>query len=103
MFICIISGEVYDSVALCSHLSTVPFSRHFLWLFYPCSISYLDSFAFLQRTSTSLWGEWMGVLHGDEIEYFFGQPLNNSLQYRPVERELGKRMLSAVIEFAKTG
>jgi len=45
----------------------------------------------------------MGVLHGDEIEYFFGQPLNNSLQYRPVERELGKRMLSAVIEFAKTG
>lgn len=60
-------------------------------------------FCFLQRTSTSLWGEWMGVLHGDEIEYFFGQPLNNSLQYRPVERELGKRMLSAVIEFAKTG
>jgi len=58
---------------------------------------------FLQRTSTSLWGEWMGVLHGDEIEYFFGQPLNNSLQYRPVERELGKRMLSSVIEFAKTG
>jgi len=57
----------------------------------------------LQRTSTSLWGEWMGVLHGDEIEYFFGQPLNNSLQYRPVERELGKRMLSSVIEFAKTG
>ncbi|XP_032576532.1 acetylcholinesterase isoform X1 [Drosophila sechellia] len=58
---------------------------------------------FTHRTSTSLWGEWMGVLHGDEIEYFFGQPLNNSLQYRPVERELGKRMLSAVIEFAKTG
>ncbi|XP_073816147.1 acetylcholine esterase isoform X1 [Musca autumnalis] len=58
---------------------------------------------FTHRTSTSLWGEWMGVLHGDEIEYFFGQPLNTSLQYRPVERELGKRMLNAVIEFAKTG
>ncbi|XP_061402857.1 acetylcholinesterase [Musca vetustissima] len=58
---------------------------------------------FTHRTSTSLWGEWMGVLHGDEIEYFFGQPLNNSLQYRPVERELGKRMLNSVIEFAKTG
>nr|AID61329.1 esterase [Calliphora stygia] len=58
---------------------------------------------FTHRTSTSLWGEWMGVLHGDEIEYFFGQPLNTSLQYRPVERELGKRMLNSVIEFAKTG
>nr|CAC39209.1 acetylcholinesterase [Musca domestica] len=58
---------------------------------------------FTHRTSTSLWGEWMGVLHGDEIEYFFGQPLNNSLQYRPVERELGKRMLNSVIEFAKSG
>ncbi|XP_049305382.1 acetylcholinesterase isoform X1 [Bactrocera dorsalis] len=58
---------------------------------------------FTHRTSTSLWGEWMGVLHGDEIEYFFGQPLNTSLQYRQVERELGKRMLNAVIEFAKTG
>nr|AAC02779.1 acetylcholinesterase [Lucilia cuprina] len=58
---------------------------------------------FTHRTSTSLWGEWMGVLHGDEIEYFFGQPLNTSLQYRAVERELGKRMLNSVIEFAKTG
>ncbi|XP_054726632.1 acetylcholinesterase [Anastrepha obliqua] len=58
---------------------------------------------FTHRTSTSQWGEWMGILHGDEIEYFFGQPLNTSLQYRPVERELGKRMLNTVIEFAKTG
>ncbi|XP_055906266.1 acetylcholinesterase [Eupeodes corollae] len=58
---------------------------------------------FTHRTSTSLWGEWMGVLHGDEIEYFFGQPLNLSLQYRQVERDLGKRMLNSVIEFAKSG
>ncbi|KAI8424410.1 hypothetical protein MSG28_002920 [Choristoneura fumiferana] len=34
---------------------------------------------FTHRTSTSLWGEWMGVMHGDEMEYVFGHPLNMSL------------------------
>lgn len=58
---------------------------------------------FTHRTSTSLWGEWMGVLHGDEIEYIFGQPLNQSLQYIQRERELSKRMVLAVSEFARTG
>lgn len=58
---------------------------------------------FTHRTSTSLWGEWMGVLHADEIEYIFGQPLNNSLQYRDRERELSRRMVQAVSEFARTG
>lgn len=57
----------------------------------------------MQRTSTSLWGEWMGVLHADEIEYIFGQPLNKSLQYRDRERELSRRMVHAVSEFARTG
>ncbi|KAJ6639158.1 Acetylcholinesterase, partial [Pseudolycoriella hygida] len=55
------------------------------------------------RTSTSLWGEWMGVLHADEIEYIFGQPINKSLQYRERERELSRRMVHAVSEFARTG
>jgi len=45
----------------------------------------------------------MGVLHGDEIEYIFGQPLNQSLQYRQRERDLSRRMVQAVSEFAKTG
>ncbi|XP_055696890.1 acetylcholinesterase [Phlebotomus papatasi] len=58
---------------------------------------------FTHRTSTSLWGEWMGVLHGDEIEYIFGQPLNHSLQYRERERALSTQMLRAFTEFARTG
>ncbi|XP_037029742.1 acetylcholinesterase [Bradysia coprophila] len=58
---------------------------------------------FTHRTSTSLWGEWMGVLHADEIEYIFGQPINKSLQYRERERELSRRMVHAVSEFARTG
>lgn len=45
----------------------------------------------------------MGVLHADEIEYIFGQPINKSLQYRERERELSRRMVHAVSEFARTG
>lgn len=61
------------------------------------------SLSIVQRTSTSLWGEWMGVMHGDEIEYIFGQPINKSLQYRERERELSRRMVRSVSEFARTG
>lgn len=57
----------------------------------------------VKRTSTSLWGDWMGVLHSDEIEYIFGQPINKSLQYRERERELSRRMVQAVSEFARSG
>uniref|UniRef100_U5ESU7 Carboxylic ester hydrolase n=1 Tax=Corethrella appendiculata TaxID=1370023 RepID=U5ESU7_9DIPT len=58
---------------------------------------------FTHRTSTSLWGEWMGVLHADEIEYIFGQPMNTSLQYRQRERDLSRRMVLSVSEFARSG
>lgn len=58
---------------------------------------------FTQRTSTSLWGEWMGVMHGDEIEYVFGHPLNMSVQYRDKERDLSLRMMQAFAHFALTG
>lgn len=57
----------------------------------------------VQRTSTSLWGEWMGVMHGDEIEYVFGHPLNMTLQYNARERDLSLRIMQAYSRFALTG
>nr|ABO31937.1 acetylcholinesterase [Liposcelis bostrychophila] len=58
---------------------------------------------FTQRTSTNLWGEWMGVMHGDEIEYVFGHPLNMSIQYNKKERALSKRIMDTFTRFALTG
>ncbi|XP_017769709.1 PREDICTED: acetylcholinesterase-like [Nicrophorus vespilloides] len=58
---------------------------------------------FTHRTSTSLWGEWMGVMHGDEIEYVFGHPLNMSLQYNSRERELSLKIMQVFSRFAATG
>lgn len=56
-----------------------------------------------QRTSTNLWGEWMGVLHGDEVEYVFGHPLNTSLKYSDSERDLSVRMILYFSKFAYLG
>ncbi|XP_050505413.1 acetylcholinesterase-like [Diabrotica virgifera virgifera] len=58
---------------------------------------------FTHRTSTSLWGEWMGVMHGDEIEYVFGHPLNLSLQFNSRERELSLKIMQVFTRFAGTG
>lgn len=58
---------------------------------------------FTQRTSVSPWGAWMGVLHGDEIEYVFGTPLNHSHNFTQPERELSRRIMHHFSNFAKNG
>lgn len=58
---------------------------------------------FTQRTSTNLWADWMGVIHGSEIEYVFGLPLNMSLLYNARERDLSLRITQAYARFALTG
>jgi acetylcholinesterase len=57
----------------------------------------------LQKSSTNLWGDWMGVMHGDEIEYVFGHPLNSSLKYTERERDLAVKMILAYSSFARHG
>lgn len=58
---------------------------------------------FTHRYSVNPWPTWMGVLHGDEINFVFGEPLNPTLGYQPEEAELSRRMMRYWGNFAKTG
>nr|AIY62314.1 acetylcholinesterase 1B [Lepeophtheirus salmonis] len=58
---------------------------------------------FTERSSTSPWPTWSGVLHGDEIAFVFGEPLNTSKNYDDSEIALSKRIMSYWANFAKTG
>ncbi|KAK4310704.1 hypothetical protein Pmani_017733 [Petrolisthes manimaculis] len=55
------------------------------------------------RSSQNMWPKWMGVLHGDEISYIFGHPLNPEKEYTLEEQELSRRMMTYWANFAKTG
>lgn len=77
-------------------------SIHFAQLFADRGMKVYYYF-FTQRTSTNLWGEWMGVMHGDEIEYVFGNPLNMSLKYSDKERDLSLRMIKIFSQFSYDG
>ncbi|KAL1140857.1 hypothetical protein AAG570_000785 [Ranatra chinensis] len=90
-----IGDVVGDYFFICpTNLFAQTFAQHGFKVYY---------YFFTQRTSTSLWGEWMGVMHGDEIEYVFGHPLNMSLQYNARERDLSLRIMQAYSRFALTG
>ena len=60
---------------------------------------------FTQRYSSNPWPEWMGVLHGDEIVFTFGEPFKPGLKvnYTDAERELSRQMMMYWTNFAKTG
>uniref|UniRef100_A0A6G1SKY2 Acetylcholinesterase n=1 Tax=Aceria tosichella TaxID=561515 RepID=A0A6G1SKY2_9ACAR len=58
---------------------------------------------FKQRSSLSPWPKWMGVIHGDEVNFVFGEPLNQAYNYTPKEVELSKRMMKYWANFARYG
>jgi len=58
---------------------------------------------FAQRSSTSLWGDWMGVMHGDEIDYVFGRPLDPARGFTDAEQRLSKNIMGYYRQFAATG
>lgn len=58
---------------------------------------------FGHRSSRNPWPRWMGVMHGYEIEFVFGLPLNLSLGYTEEEEALSRKMMKHWANFAKTG
>lgn len=58
---------------------------------------------FTHRSLNNPWPKWTGVMHGDEISYVFGDPLNPAKQYERDEIELSRRMMKYWTNFAKTG
>ncbi len=58
---------------------------------------------YTHRSSTHLWPSWSGVLHGDEINFVFGEPLNPTKGYLPQEIALSKKVMRYWTNFARTG
>ncbi|XP_062408826.1 cholinesterase-like isoform X2 [Sardina pilchardus] len=60
-------------------------------------------FFFDHRSSVNPWPEWMGVMHGYEIEFVFGRPLNASLGYTKEEVDMSRKFMRHWANFARTG
>lgn len=59
---------------------------------------------FTHRATQQTWPEWMGVLHGYEINFIFGEPLNTvDYKYNEEEQELSRRFMRYWANFARTG
>ncbi|KAM4694527.1 cholinesterase isoform 1-T3 [Discoglossus pictus] len=58
---------------------------------------------FNHRSSKLAWPEWMGVVHGYEIEFVFGIPMLRRLNYTRAEEKLTRSVMRYWANFAKTG
>lgn len=60
-------------------------------------------YLYTHRSKSSPWPKWTGVLHGDEINYIFGEAINPNKDYTPEEREFSRRMMRYWTNFARYG
>ncbi|KAG9338714.1 hypothetical protein JZ751_025383 [Albula glossodonta] len=58
---------------------------------------------FDHRSSRNIWPLWMGVMHGYEIEFVFGLPLNQTLGYTAEEEAMSRKIMKHWANFARTG
>jgi len=61
------------------------------------------AYYFTERYRSNPWPEWMGVLHGDEIFFVFGEPFKCRDNFTDAERALSRQMIAYWTNFAKTG
>uniref|UniRef100_A0A182VR59 Acetylcholinesterase n=1 Tax=Anopheles minimus TaxID=112268 RepID=A0A182VR59_9DIPT len=60
-------------------------------------------YLYTHRSKGNPWPRWTGVMHGDEINYVFGEPLNPSLGYTEDEKDFSRKIMRYWSNFAKTG
>lgn len=60
-------------------------------------------YSFDHQSSVNPWPKWMGVMHGYEIEFVFGMPLNASLGYTKNEVNMTKTFMKHWANFARVG
>ncbi|XP_053316772.1 cholinesterase [Spea bombifrons] len=58
---------------------------------------------FNHRSSKLSWPDWMGVVHGYEIEFVFGIPMYRRLNFTRSEEKLARTIMRYWANFAKTG
>jgi len=61
------------------------------------------TYFFTQRFSGNPWPKWMGVLHGDDIMFMFGEATKPGLNFTDDEKKLSRKMMRYWTNFAKTG
>lgn len=72
--------------------------------FYSAAGNNVYMYYFKHRSTGNKWPSWMGTLHGDEISFLFGQPLNPKYRhYTEAEQDLSRRMMTYWGNFIKTG
>lgn len=60
-------------------------------------------YLYTHRSKSNPWPRWTGVMHGDEISYIFGEPLNQKYNYTGDEREFSRKIMRYWANFAKYG
>ena len=60
-------------------------------------------YTFTWQPSKDTWPRWSGVKQGDEVQFVFGEPIDNPEDYLIEEKEFSKAMMKFWSEFARTG